>query len=447
MTLLPLHRLLLEGREPAHRVSIQDATMVRWEDFARRVAAHAAAYSATAEKRWLLCDAEPLDFAVRLLALLHAGKHVLIPPNTQPGTLELLQGEYDRIAYPVADQAAVFDFQPLPDNCRLTLYTSGSTGEPKKIHKSLKQLEQEVQVLESLWGSLMGERPVLASAPHHHIYGLLFRLLWPLSAGRPFDTLTCSNPEQLAGQVAQWGACTFVSSPAQLSRLPDLMTLQDVQPAPFPVFSSGGPLANATALALAAGWQHAPLEVLGSTETGGIAWRTQQQGDAWTAFPGVKITCDNTGSASLHSPFLPDAAPYAMPDLIEPLDDGTFKLLGRADRIVKIEEKRLSLPEMEARLAQHPWVQSAALVTVQSRRLSVGAALVLSEEGHHHLEARGRQETARELRQFLTNYFDAVLLPRRWRFIPALPLNERGKLVDAAMQALFASGKESHAAA
>jgi acyl-coenzyme A synthetase/AMP-(fatty) acid ligase len=43
-----------------------------------------------------------------------------------------------------------------------------------------------------------------------------------------------------------------------------------------------------------------------------------------------------------------------MDDGIELMPDGRFRLLGRLDRVVKIEEKRLSLPEMEARLAASP---------------------------------------------------------------------------------------------
>ena len=42
-----------------------------------------------------------------------------------------------------------------------------------------------------------------------------------------------------------------------------------------------------------------------------------------------------------------------------------FQLDGRADRIVKVGEKRLALPEMERALMAHPWVEDAALIVLQ----------------------------------------------------------------------------------
>ncbi len=66
----------------------------------------------------------------------------------------------------------------------LTLYTSGSSGTPKPIRKTLAQFNAEVHTLETQWGALVGDATVLGSVPHHHIYGLLFRVFWPLAAGR-----------------------------------------------------------------------------------------------------------------------------------------------------------------------------------------------------------------------------------------------------------------------
>ena len=105
--------------------------------------------------------------------------------------------------------------------------------------------------------------------------------------------------------------------------------------------------------------------------------------------------------------------------------------------MVKIEEKRLSLPEMEARLSAHPWVEAAALTLLSGRRQHLGAVLALSEAGRERLRADGRRPLIDTLRRELAGYFDAVLLPRRWRFPDRLPFDERGKLPAAALAALF----------
>ncbi|MCO6705214.1 AMP-dependent synthetase, partial [Streptomyces sp. CHB9.2] len=77
------------------------------------------------------------------------------------------------------------------------LSTSGSSGEPKLIAKQLFQLANEVAALECLWGASLGAATVLGSVSTQHIYGLLFRVLWPLCAGRPFARQALPYTEEL----------------------------------------------------------------------------------------------------------------------------------------------------------------------------------------------------------------------------------------------------------
>ena len=44
---------------------------------------------------------------------------------------------------------------------------------------------------------------------------------------------------------------------------------------------------------------------------------------------------------------------------------------------------------------------------------------------------------ATALRRHLAAWYDAVLLPRHWRFVPTLPYDERGKLPQPALAGLF----------
>src|SRR5690606_13915344 len=105
----------------------------------------------------------------------------------------------------------------------------------------------------------------------------------------------------------------------------------------------------------------APCEILGSTETGGVAWRQQQGDDGWTALPGVDVALNDAGLLQVTSPWA-DAGAQVMGDRAELLDAGRFRLLGRADEIVKLEEKRLSLTEMNARLQAHALVAEVRVV-------------------------------------------------------------------------------------
>ena len=145
----------------------------------------------------------------------------------------------------------------------LVLSTSGSSGEPKLISKTLRQLSNELSVLEELWGGALGSAVVLGSVITQHIYGLLFRLLWPLCAGRYVLRLPLPFPEDiqqasLHKQSAQNGF-TWVASPALLKRMGenlDWPALRGVHK----VFSSGGPLPAEAADLLEQRLQQRPAE-------------------------------------------------------------------------------------------------------------------------------------------------------------------------------------------
>ncbi|GAO91582.1 hypothetical protein PSA5_02715 [Pseudomonas syringae pv. actinidiae] len=118
-------------------------------------------------------------------------------------------------------------------------------------------------------------------------------------------------------------------------------------------------------------------------------------------------------------------------------DDGRFELLGRLDRIVKLEEKRVSLPLIEQALASHAWVSEARLGVVQENRASLGALLVLSDSGLLALRNQGRRALTEALREHLRPHCETIALPRRWRLLRQMPLNTQGKLAQTDVQALL----------
>ena len=83
----------------------------------------------------------------------------------------------------------------------------------------------------------------------------------------------------------------------------------------------------------------------------------------------------------------------------------------------------------------HDWVAEARLGVVQENRASLGALLVLSEQGLHALRNQGRRTLTQALRQHLSQHCEALALPRRWRLLRQLPLNAQGKLPQADVEA------------
>lgn len=382
------------------------------------------------------------DLAIALLGAWRAGVSVLLPSDLQAQTRQRWSNEVDLwLTDHSADvhlndllQPALPDAELDLDQCRLSLCTSGSSGEPKRIDKTLRQLANEVEALEQLWGADLGEAWIIGSVATQHIYGLLFRVLWPLCAGRPFVRRQLAFPEDLQRASREHPAFAWVGSPALLKRMGDNLDWPALS-AVRRVFSSGGALPTEAAQSLQQRLQQWPTEILGSSETGGIAWR--QGASLWQPFAGVELSQDRDGALLIASPYLPAGHVEHTADAARIAADGRFELLGRLDRIVKLEEKRISLPMLEQALVAHGWVAEARLGVVQENRAVLGALLVLSDAGLFALREHGRRSLTEALRKHLSQHCEALALPRRWRLVRQLPLNSQGKLPQADIEALL----------
>ena len=115
-----------------------------------------------------------------------------------------------------------------------------------------------------------------------------------------------------------------------------------------------------------------PIEVYGSSETGGIAWRQQQTAheEKWSPLPNVKWRIDaKEGVLEIRSAHLPDAEWFRTADRARPAGKDHFLLMGRVDRIVKVEGKRIALNAIEERLTASPLARDARAVVLEGRRL------------------------------------------------------------------------------
>lgn len=393
--------------------------------------------------RWALCFENSYLFLVALLATLHAGKTPVLPGHSRAALLNEQHTLFDgvlsdselswagpgRLVSSSGRSADTEHFPALRPDAFLELYTSGSTGTPKRVVKTLAQLDDEAALLAARFAKRLRGCRVVSSVAHQHLYGLTFRIMLPMALGVPLHADVISFAEQLAALDRQH-RYAFISSPAFLKRL-------DYHLAPPPIaaiISAGGELNTALAAQAAAGLQVWPDEIYGSSETGVVAWRSHQQPDApWQPLPGVEIRHEDI-VFRLFSPLISATEGFVLDDNLDILANGQFRLLGRRDRIVKIEEKRVSLSEVEHRLLALEGVREAAALPInRGGRQSVGVVLVLDDSYREHWGKKQEQTWRKTLRAWL----EPLAIPRFWRVVDEIPVNGMNKRVDAQLQELF----------
>jgi 3-hydroxymyristoyl/3-hydroxydecanoyl-(acyl carrier protein) dehydratase len=446
--------VLTTTRSPGHVMGWRRGKPVGYEEFLGRVRAWRALLGRTSGQTFALYISDAVEFASALFGTWASGKTIYLPGDTLPGTCASLGqsvhgylGEFASESAPIMpapqDERAHSDaFDRLNGNfAGLVLFTSGSTGAPQAIPKKLFQMSREVATLETLFGDLSGAADIMTTVSHQHIYGLLFNVLWPLTAGRAIHARGFYYPQELMAALGERDG-VWVSSPAHLKRLPEHLAWTMTAKRLRAVFSSGGPLPFEVAREAKRLLGVVPIEVYGSSETGGIAWREQHTriDEAWTPMPGVGCRIDpEEGVLEVRSPHLPDGEWFRTADRATFTGDNRFLINGRVDRIVKLEEKRISLTAIEGQLVSSPMVADARVVVVEGQRPRIAAFIVPSVQGHSKLSEVGKLAFNRMLSDTLSQFIEPVGIPRVWRYLDALPLNAQGKTTHAELIAALHS--------
>jgi len=311
------------------------------------------------------------------------------------------------------------------DRRLVTFYTSGTTGTYQAIHKTASQLFNEARMLLETFQLEAGFH-VIATVPSYHIYGLLFGFLLPLLGEGTFEEGTPFFPETIRERAVGCDRGLLVTVPAHLAVLAqlepgDLAGLQRV-------FCSTAPLSQQDAETFHERQRVPLIEVFGSTETGGIAWRVRPHEPNWRPLPGIVVTAGEDQRLHLDSPLLSptESRPSACQDRIELLPSGKFRHLGRMDGIVKIGGKRIAIRHLENTILGLAGVED---VVVVRRKRSGGR----NEELQALVATTALSEN--EIHSALTRIFDTTVLPRRIRVVDALPRTSTGKLELAAVEA------------
>ncbi len=344
-----------------------------------------------------------------------------------------------------------------------TLSTSGSTGAPKPIRLARNQLAASAHATGEALGLQRGQR-ALVCLPTRYIAGRMM-LVRGLVLGLAM-TVVEPAADPLAGLDAAWQPDFAAFVPLQLETLLDAALVapadscfgDDTETA----FRYRRRLEGMTAILVGGGPVSPPLQAkiarlsapvyhtYGMTETAThIALRRLNGPHASPAFVpllGVALALDARGCLTIRGA-VTDGALLTTNDLVDLRADGTFVWLGRWDNVinsggVKVysEQVEETVAALQAQAGGTGWAARRLAVTgLPDERLGQVVTLVLEGTPLPAAEEDVLQAALRTL-------LDRFALPRRFVYLPHIPLTPTGKIDRQALQvALATSGANAGA--
>ena len=353
------------------------------------------------------------------------------------------------------------------DDVAFILCTSGSTGEPKMVAYSQRGILQQLRIV--LDGMCAGEDDrCLLLIPPATIAGLI-TLLMPLH-GTAVDLLPLTelgiaelrqrlrtHPPSIlrAGPSLLRTIAALPDAPAMMASLralrvsgepllrADLELLSRCLPPACLVYNRYGSTEligtswvarlddDHDPMRTAAGLPEAEVEVK-IVDAAGNACPPGEQGELWMRGRYAALgewSAEGLAPGRLeHDRDDPALRVYRTGDVARLTLDGVLVVLGRLDRMVKVNGHRVELAEVETALRRNAEVNQAAVVAREvAGRVTLRAFIVASADALPGLELR--------LRQSLRASLPAYMQPARIELLDALPLLPGGKLDERALLA------------
>jgi long-chain acyl-CoA synthetase len=341
-----------------------------------------------------------------------------------------------------------------PDDPAVLLYTSGTTGRPKGVPLTHKNLLSNARgVIDRL-----GERAddaLVGVLPLFHAFGLMGTAIVPLLLGAEI-TYTRFSPQRIAAVIAQRKANIFLGVPSMFRLLNRSKKIEEALGSLRLAISGGDALPSSTREAYSQSFGRELLEGYGLTETSPVisvnAPEEKRAGTVGRVLPDVKVRIW-AEVGSVHRPAMEGEIQVQGPNVMigyfnRPeetraafTDDGWFRtgdmgyldadgyltVSGRIKELIVHDGEKIMPREVEEVLDQHPKVLDAA---------------VLGEPDGKHGDAPvafvtpgAEPPTAEELRDFCRGRLADFKVPRRFVIALDLPRGPTGKILKRAARA------------
>ncbi len=353
-----------------------------------------------------------------------------------------------------------------PDQRAMILYTSGTTGNPKGVVTTHKNIAAQITSLTTSWEWDKNDH-ILNVLPLHHVHGIVNILGCALWSGACCQFLAKFDSDRIFEIFCEKQVNVFMAVPTIYYKLIAHyyeLSIENRQKISEALHKFRLMVSESAALPVSVmeNWEkisgHTLLERYGMTEIGMAISNPyngeRRPGHIGQPLQGVQVRLADeygnmvqegeTGEIQIKGPNVfkeywnrPDATQKAftnegwfMTGDIAELDNGSYRILGRNSvDIIKSGGYKISALEIEEVLRSHPNIKDCAVVGIPDEEWGeiIGACLVLSSNGF----------ALDELKNWLREKLPRYKSPKKYIFQNDLPRNVMGKVTKNELKKIF----------
>lgn len=316
-----------------------------------------------------------------------------------------------------------------PDEVAVVLFTSGTTGAPKRIELTHSGLRRNAEAVARDALGLREDDVLLGAAPLAHVFGMTGCMNGAIAVGACLALVRRFDPAATLELIEREGVTVFLGVPTMCVAL--LAAADEAGRAPSLRLAhvGGAPLPLETLRAFEARFGATVLEGYGLTEVGGAATaqhagRPRKPGSVGTPVAGgeVRIDGDGIGEVLVRSPTVMRGHDgwLATGDVGRLDEDGDLFLVDRLKDVILRGGYSVYPREVEETLVEHPHVREAVVVGVPHATLGEEVVAVVAPAD--------ASCDAEEVKAFVRERVAAYKYPRLVVLVDDLPRGPSGKV-------------------